>query len=201
MKEYIVYKTTNLLNNHFYIGVHHTEDFWNDDYYGSSKKLKEDIAKFGKGNFKKEPLEVFDTEKEAYKREAEVVNKDLVKLYSCYNQRVGGKGASSGENHHLFGKKHKSSSIVLMSKNRKNKMTGKDHPLYGVGHTEETKQKMLLNNSARNEVIVDNKKYLSCRQACKELDIANTTFLRAYNNNNSKVYDRKGNEHFIKYIN
>lgn len=58
---YTIYKTTNLLNGMFYIGKHQTEDP-NDSYLGSGVYLKRAIAKYGKCNFKKEVLYVFDSE-------------------------------------------------------------------------------------------------------------------------------------------
>ena len=50
---YTVYKTTNLLNNKIYIGLHETEDL-NDSYLGSGILLKQAIKKYGSNNFKKE---------------------------------------------------------------------------------------------------------------------------------------------------
>ena len=58
--KYIIYKTTNSLNNNIYIGQHATEDI-NDNYLGSGVALLSDIKKYGKYNFKKEILYIFDT--------------------------------------------------------------------------------------------------------------------------------------------
>ena len=51
--KYIIYKTTNLINNNIYIGQHATEDI-NDNYLGSGVALLSDIKKYGKDNFNKE---------------------------------------------------------------------------------------------------------------------------------------------------
>ena len=40
-----VYKTTNKINNRFYIGVHST-DILNDGYFGSGKLLTQAIEKY-----------------------------------------------------------------------------------------------------------------------------------------------------------
>lgn len=45
---YYLYKTTNLINHKYYIGVHYSEDIDNDDYLGSGKHLKSAIKKYGK---------------------------------------------------------------------------------------------------------------------------------------------------------
>ena len=49
---YTVYKTTNLVNNKIYIGVHTTEDI-NDDYLGSGSAIIKAIKNMAKINSKK----------------------------------------------------------------------------------------------------------------------------------------------------
>lgn len=44
---YTVYKTTNIINGKYYIGVHKTTNP-NDSYLGSGKAIKEAIKKYGK---------------------------------------------------------------------------------------------------------------------------------------------------------
>ena len=53
-KFYLIYKTTNNINGMWYIGQHQTDNI-HDDYTGSGIALREDIKKFGKNNFIKEP--------------------------------------------------------------------------------------------------------------------------------------------------
>jgi hypothetical protein len=108
--EYIVYKTTNLVNNKIYIGVHHSPIGKNDGYLGcgiyigTTKKLKNKgfpaaVTKYGFDKFKRETLFTFpDTELgkiEAYKKEAELVNRDFLKRKDVYNLCLGGKVPSS----------------------------------------------------------------------------------------------------------
>ena len=57
------YKITNLINNHFYYGVHSTNNL-NDGYFGSGVKLKQAVKKYGKENFKKEILFISSNEQE-----------------------------------------------------------------------------------------------------------------------------------------
>lgn len=88
---YIVYKTTNIINNKFYIGIHKTKDI-NDDYYGSGVCINAAIQKYGKQNFKREILHVFSNRKDAIRKEIELVTEDLVENPMCYNVNLGGRG-------------------------------------------------------------------------------------------------------------
>ena len=85
------YKITNNINNHFYYGVHATDDL-NDGYMGSGTRLKYAYKKYGMENFTKEILKFFDSIQEAYEYEAEIVNETLVKDPNCYNIQYGGQG-------------------------------------------------------------------------------------------------------------
>ena len=93
-KYHYFYKITNQLNNHFYYGVHNTNNL-NDGYMGSGKRLHIAYQKYGIENFKKEILKYFDTAKEAFEYEAEIVTEELVKDDNCYNIQEGGKGLHS----------------------------------------------------------------------------------------------------------
>jgi hypothetical protein len=86
---FCIYKITNLINNYIYIGAHKTKNI-NDGYMGSGKLIKEAIKEFGKENFLKEILFVFDTKKSMLLKEAEIVNKVFCKLKETYNQIPGG---------------------------------------------------------------------------------------------------------------
>lgn len=101
---YIVYKTTNLINGKIYVGVHRTNLDIFDGYIGCgvSKKNKNKktkgfpkaVQKYGYENFKRETLFIFpDTEEGkrlAYEKEAEIVTIDFVKRIDTYNLSVGG---------------------------------------------------------------------------------------------------------------
>ena len=85
------YKITNNINNHFYYGVHCTDNL-NDGYMGSGKRLHYAYKKYNIENFSKEILYFFDTIQEAYEYEAEVVNETLILDPNCYNIKQGGQG-------------------------------------------------------------------------------------------------------------
>lgn len=86
---FTVYKTTNLINDKIYVGVHKTNEP-NDDYLGSGFALRLAIDKYGRHNFKKEILYIFQNMEDAYLKESEIVNKDFVKRSDTYNLVVGG---------------------------------------------------------------------------------------------------------------
>lgn len=88
---YYLYKITNLINGHFYYGVHKTVNL-NDGYMGSSHRLHKAYQKYGIENFKKEILEFFTNIDDMMNREAEIVTQDLVKDPNCYNLVRGGWG-------------------------------------------------------------------------------------------------------------
>lgn len=87
------YIVNNLLNGHFYLGVHST-DTLADGYKGSGKALKLAIKKHGKENFELVPLKFFKTRKELMDFEREIVNERFLTYYKgiCYNLKRGGEG-------------------------------------------------------------------------------------------------------------
>jgi len=95
-KHHTVYKTTNLTNGIYYIGVHSTNDL-EDEYLGSGLVLIKVIKKHGKAQFSKEILRQFETREEAYSYEATLVTETLIKSRVCYNRAVGGQGGFLGQ--------------------------------------------------------------------------------------------------------
>ena len=88
---YTVYKTVNLVNKKFYIGVHKTENPM-DGYLGSGTLLKRAIKKHGLENFEKEVLFEFQDAADAFAKEAELVTKELIESGISYNLKLGGEG-------------------------------------------------------------------------------------------------------------
>jgi hypothetical protein len=90
-KYHYIYKTTNIINNKFYIGMHSTDNI-DDKYIGSGKRLWYSLRKYGKENFKLEILEFYPDRIALKKREEELVNEELLKDPMCMNLKCGGEG-------------------------------------------------------------------------------------------------------------
>ena len=109
---YTIYKTTNKINGKFYIGKHQTTDP-NDSYYGSGIKLQLAIEKYGKDNFTKEVLFIFDNEHDMTQKEKEIITEEFVSRKDTYNVGIGGEGGP-----HFKGKTHSLESRSKMGNRR-----------------------------------------------------------------------------------
>ena len=88
--------------------MHKTNSFKSkrtQEYYGSNDELKDDVKKYGKHNFIREWLFIFNNEKDMLDKEHELVNEDFWKSDMTYNETRGGgnppnhKGKRLTENH------------------------------------------------------------------------------------------------------
>jgi len=158
MTIYLVYKTTNLINGKYYIGKHRCKSL-NDNYLGSGVVIKEAVKKYGKENFQRETLAVFDTEQEAYDYESKVVD---VNDPMSYNVSTGGKGGHTGA-------KHSKESVDRMKSKLSETMSGEGNPFYGKNHTSKTRKQMSKSAKARGW----KKVYVSCLGCRREFDKGN----------------------------
>lgn len=153
-KFHVLYKTTNLLNNQYYIGIHSTNNL-NDGYLGSGKRLKYSIRKYGTENFELEILEQFNSRKNLIQREIDIVNDDLLKDDMCINLKLGGSGGFSKESWKLGAKKmneivwcdpeyrkRHSQRVSEMFKRLNKEGKLKPYDWTGRKHSEKTKEKM-----------------------------------------------------------
>jgi hypothetical protein len=85
---YTIYKTTNLVNGKYYIGKHITKDPY-DSYLGSGERLQYALKKYGKHNFIKDVLYIFDEEWKMELAERILV---VVDRETNYNIARGGQG-------------------------------------------------------------------------------------------------------------
>ena len=90
-KYHFIYKTTNLINDKFYVGMHSTGDL-EDGYFGSGKVINYSVNSHGIENHQVEILEFLSSREELKKREAEVVNEELLADPLCMNLKFGGEG-------------------------------------------------------------------------------------------------------------
>lgn len=97
-KYHHIYKTTNVINNKYYVGVHSTDDL-DDGYIGSGKYLWNSIRKHGRENFRCEILEFFDSRDELVGKEIELVNEGMLNDPLCMNLKCGGYGGFCNEEH------------------------------------------------------------------------------------------------------
>ena len=85
-----VYKTTCLITNKYYIGIHSTIKL-DDGYIGSGVRLLRSIRKHGKENHIKEILEFFTSREETEKKENILIEKHIGDD-KCMNLTKGGLG-------------------------------------------------------------------------------------------------------------
>ena len=88
-----IYKTTNLLNGMFYIGMKKSRTF-RPSYLGSGKKLKNAVKKYGPENFRVEPIEFSYDEPTQLELEKHYIRffRDMYGRVSMYNIADGGEG-------------------------------------------------------------------------------------------------------------
>lgn len=167
---HFLYKTTNLLNGKFYVGMHSTDDM-DDGYLGSGKRLKYSIKKYGAVNFKREVLEFFENRNALVEREEKLVDEKLIQEPLCMNLRKGGEGGFTKEQSHkgrLSTNKilherlqndpeYRKKVIAAMSKG----LSGKDNGKWtGKNHKESTK--MLMSEKASRRIGNKNSQFGTC---------------------------------------
>ena len=136
-----VYLVKNLVNGKMYFGI--TENDFDTRYkHGDisnthNDHLKSSIKKYGIENFEiNKEFDVAYTEDDLY---------DLEDMYMCiYNTldpKYGYNKKRSGSKHKGNGKLNEQTKQKI-SESRKGQHSGEKHPLYGIGHSDESKKKM-----------------------------------------------------------
>lgn len=163
-KYHFIYKTIDTRNNNFYIGMHSTDNL-NDGYLGSGKRIRNLKYLYGKNILKLEILEYLPNKNELRKREAEIVNYELINNKKCMNLREGGEG---GFNKKISIKGNKKKNWLLendleWSKNYKKRVSDGLKKAYKNGnkkvcksfkdkkHTEDAKNKISLANKNKGK--------------------------------------------------
>ena len=138
MSTYIIYETTNLINDKIYVGQHEIKPYTSvtDKYLGSGKIFKRALNKYGKENFKRTIIE-FCTSANINEREIywiaqlSATNKDI-----GYNIVRGGNG---GNNIIWSDEKRKE-----FSEKRKGTMLGNKNPNYDNRWSDDQKERLRL---------------------------------------------------------
>jgi group I intron endonuclease len=165
MENFIIYKTTNLINGKIYIGQHCTSA--NDGYLGSGKIINLAIKKYGKRNFMRETIDYCNGDnvdaKEIYWiNELNSQNPEI-----GYNIENGGNGKGkhteqwkemirlllSGENNPFYGKKHSNKTKKYLSSIRKGTRLGEKNTFYGKTHAENSKKLIGASSKQRTKYI------------------------------------------------
>ncbi len=170
-KYHYIYKTTNLKNGKYYIGMHSTDNL-EDGYMGSGKRLRRSLKKYGKENFKFEILEFLPNRVSLKEREKELVNEKLIQDSLSMNLKLGGEGGFVNEEHRI---KFLNKAVTMFISN-KDKIVERKKWLWenndewrnnfskklsdskignlswtGLQHTEETKKKIGETNSIKQK--------------------------------------------------
>ena len=167
-KHYLIYQTTNLVNNKIYIGKHITENI-EDQYFGSGKYFKRAIEKYGLENFEFKILFELQNEEEMNLLEKCVVTQEFCDRKDTYNINVGGDGGwnyvnqnkknigfryanehglnnsgRKGKPQSEYQKKRCKEAIALDRKLHPEKYdnSGLRNPMFGKHHSIETKKKL-----------------------------------------------------------
>ena len=135
MKKYhFVYKTNCILTNHYYLGVHSTNNR-EDGYLGSGIKLLNYVKKYGRSNFTREIVKTFETREEAFEYEKQILTESTLTDKMCLNVAVGGIGYK-----HKYGETFK----TRISETKRRKLASGE--IVPIKHTAEWKQKLRQNN-------------------------------------------------------
>lgn len=145
MRKSYVYKITCLVTSEYYFGSSFRAT--SDRYWGSGRRIKEQIAKYGKENFIKEILGEFDDRVEAHRVENQYIEK-FINDDKCLNQQLDHKfDTYSEESREKIGA---ASAISLrgkhLSKEHRAKIgaaeRGENHHYFGKHFSEEHKAKI-----------------------------------------------------------
>ena len=102
-KYHFTYKTTNLINKRYYLGMHSTNRL-DDGYIGSGKRLYYELNKYGRDNFKFEILKQFNSREQLVEAETSLISEEVLKDPNCLNMVVGDSGGNVGKGgEHLGG--------------------------------------------------------------------------------------------------
>jgi group I intron endonuclease len=140
---YILYQTTNLVNQKIYVGKHVTKNL-DDGYLGSGKLLMKAINRYGIENFNRIVLLECHSLEELNQAEANLVTPEFVARDDTYNIALGGGGGwyhvniDDRPDNKFRGRSHSNESKQKISQ----KMRGRKYPYKKRDLTEEARKKI-----------------------------------------------------------
>lgn len=143
---YIIYQTTNKVNNKIYVGAHKTQNL-DDGYIGSGKMLHRAIEKYGRESFERKVLFICADEYQMYQKEHEIVNEDFVKRTDTYNMKRGGLGGWDHVDN--TGRILSESTHKKMSVSAKIRQSGETNSFYGKHHSKASLERIGAASKAR----------------------------------------------------
>ena len=117
-KYHFTYKTTNLVNGRYYLGMHSTNRL-DDGYLGSGTRLYRELSKYGRDSFKLEILEYFNTRDELIEGEKSLITEQDLNNENCLNLKPGGSGGWTSEEHQKKATKNANIKRIDLFKNSK----------------------------------------------------------------------------------
>lgn len=145
---------------------------------GSGKLIISALEKYGKENFSKEILHIFDNEEDMISKEKELINESIIQSRNFYNIAPGGQGRDVLRFAEEKRKKLKSERISLKIKGKPKTLehrrsislyhhdvSGKNNPMFGKSHKETTINKL------KEKAINRAKK--QCPHCNKKVDVSN----------------------------
>ena len=167
-KYHYIYKTTCIITNKFYIGMHSTDNL-EDGYVGSGKRLWHSINKHSRENHVCQILEFLPDRDSLREREKEIVNQEMLNEELCMNLAIGGEGGHGSKfltkeqlskgckkmheitwnDPEFIERKKKDSSIRMKQRHTDGKV--KYDNFTNKSHTESTKSKIGAANSIKQK--------------------------------------------------
>ena len=171
-KWHYIYKTTNKINEKFYVGMHSTNNL-EDGYIGSGKYLWNSIRKHGRENFEVEFLEFFDSREKLRERESFIVTEDFITNPLCMNLKRGGDGGFTTEAYKKGAKKMNEiiwndPDYIKRAKDRGSKLFKRLHeegiikPLDWTGRKHNQKSKIKMSDKAKLRIGNKNSQFGTC---------------------------------------
>ena len=188
----IIYKTTNLKNDKFYVGKDSNN---NPKYLGSGTLLIKAINKYGRKNFKKEILEFCSSQKELNKREIFWIKTlNATDRNIAYNIKEGGEGGPLDDNTKMLiskaltgrtlSEEHKKNLSRTFSEEHKKKISEKHHDVSGSANP-------MFGKKHSQKVIEASRKRATGRKLSKETKLKMSKTRQGKLNSNAKLSKEK----------